>query len=263
MNLKKLQTPIDIKDVDFRVQSINKGGYATILSYKNARVDMNVLDDVCGPQNWQRDHKEINDVVYCGIGINVSKPTDQYNDWVWKWDAGAESSASKEKGQASDSFKRAAFNWGIGRELYDYPTIQVKLNANEFKVIPASGNYKARVVATFDLQIKNWTWTSKFNDKNEIIQLAAWDQNAVLRFNWKAARITESKTVSEPKIEVKIAPVDSDRKQALSSDQFDKIMEPENHKYIAGYLKNFRMSVGQRTTLTKALERTNEQNKKS
>ncbi len=69
MDLTKLKTPLGIKDIDFRIQSINKGGYATILAYKDARVDMNRLDEVVGAENWQRDHKEIKNVVYCGIGI--------------------------------------------------------------------------------------------------------------------------------------------------------------------------------------------------
>ena len=64
MNLKDLQKPLEIKDIDFRIQSINKGKYATILAYKDARVDMNRLDEVCGSENWQRDHKEVNGVVY-------------------------------------------------------------------------------------------------------------------------------------------------------------------------------------------------------
>ena len=58
MNLKDLSNPLPIESVDFRIQSINKGGYATILAYKDARVDMNILDRVCGVENWQREHFE-------------------------------------------------------------------------------------------------------------------------------------------------------------------------------------------------------------
>jgi len=172
MELKNLKKPLDIKDIDFRIQSINKGGYATILAYKDARVDMNRLDEVCSPENWQRDHKEIKNVVYCGIGICIN------DKWAWKWDAGAESFTEKQKGEASDSFKRAGFNWGIGRELYDYPLIQLKLNPNEFEVKDG----KAR--ATWNLKLKQWRWGSEFKD-GKLIKLAAKDENSKLRFNYK------------------------------------------------------------------------------
>lgn len=174
MKLEDLKRPLEISDIDFRIQSINKGGYATMLAYKDARVDMNRLDDVCGPENWRRDHKEIHNVVYCGIGIFLN------DRWVWKWDAGAESFTEKQKGEASDSFKRAGFNWGIGRELYDYPLIQVKLNTNEFSV---DGN-KAK--QTWELKLKEWFWGHKFDNDYKLIQLAAKDQNGKVRFNWKA-----------------------------------------------------------------------------
>ncbi len=181
MKLLELQKPLEIKDIDFRIQSINKGKYATILAYKDARVDMNRLDDVVGTQNWQRNHKEVKGVVYCGIGIR------QYLDamgefttedsWVWKWDAGSESQAEKEKGQASDSFKRAGFNWGIGRELYDYPIISIKLFDNEVS------EYNGKFRASFDLKLREWTWISEFTDGN-ITGLACKDTNGKVRFNW-------------------------------------------------------------------------------
>ena len=113
-------------EIECRVkQSTEKG--AMILLYKDARCDMNILDETVGEENWQRDHKELKGNIYGGIGINVN-----YFDsevpmlWVWKWDAGSESNTEAEKGEASDSFKRAGFNWGIGRELYTAPFIWIK-----------------------------------------------------------------------------------------------------------------------------------------
>ncbi len=187
MDLAKLKTPLGIEDIDFRIQSINKGGYATILAYKDARVDMNRLDAVCGPQNWQRDHKEIKNVVYCGIGINIEQHRNvgvnnhlevDSMGWTWKWDAGAESFTEKQKGEASDSFKRAGFNWGIGRELYDYPVIKVLLRADEFKI---DGS---KVRQTWELKLKQWTWGSEFKD-GILVKLAAKDERDKLRFNWE------------------------------------------------------------------------------
>lgn len=100
-------------EIEVRVGTITAKG-ASLLLYKDARCDMNILDEVFGPVGWQRQHTVVNDNLYCGIGVWNEK----INQWVWKWDCGTESFTEKEKGEASDSFKRAAFNWGIGRELY-------------------------------------------------------------------------------------------------------------------------------------------------
>ena len=127
----KLNTPLKATEIDFRIQSINKVGFATILAYKDARVDMNRLDAVYGVGFWQKKYELINGNLFCSVGI-YNKELQQ---WIWLQDVGTESFTEKEKGQASDAFKRACFNLGIGRELYDYPLIQVKLNSDEFKVL--------------------------------------------------------------------------------------------------------------------------------
>jgi hypothetical protein len=168
----KLNTPLSIDEIDFRVQSVNKGGYATILAYKDARVDMKRLDDVYGTEYWQKKYDLIDNHLFCSVGIYNK----EINQWIWKQDVGTESMAEKEKGEASDAFKRACFNLGIGRELYDYPMIQVKLNPNEFEL----KNDKA--VATFNFKLKEWVWHSIFDDKGKLIYLGAKDQNGTLRF---------------------------------------------------------------------------------
>lgn len=109
-------------EIECRVATVSKSGKGiSLLLYKNARCDMNILDECVGPMNWQRDHKEIKDNMYAGIGIW----DDEKAQWVWKWDCGKESYTEAEKGEASDSFKRAGFNWGIGRELYTAPFIWI------------------------------------------------------------------------------------------------------------------------------------------
>lgn len=168
----KINTPLDIKEIDFRVQSINKGGYATILAYKDARVDMNRLDDVYGQGYWQKKYDVVNGNLFCSVGIWNR----ELAQWVWVQDVGTESNTAKEKGQASDAFKRACFNLGIGRELYDYPFIQVKLFDNEFD--------KETNRPTWDFKLKEWIWGHEFED-GILIKLAAKDQNGNLRFNWK------------------------------------------------------------------------------
>lgn len=112
-------------DVEVRVQSVKQNGVILLL-YKNARVDMAVLDETVGAENWQREHYECKGNLFCRVGINVSYGTGEPENYVWKSDCGVESNTEAQKGEASDSFKRACFNWGIGRELYTSPLIWVK-----------------------------------------------------------------------------------------------------------------------------------------
>lgn len=109
------------EEIEVKVGNVMKGGY-TLLLYKNARVDMEILDECVGVMSWQREHKEVKGNLYCGVGIW----NDEKAQWTWKWDCGVESAyGDKQKGEASDSFKRACVNWGIGRELYTAPVIKV------------------------------------------------------------------------------------------------------------------------------------------
>lgn len=103
-------------EIEVRVKQVGET-YAQLLLYKTARADMDILDETYGPENWQNDYKTIKDNMYCGIGVFNG------TSWVWKWDCGTESNTEKEKGEASDSFKRASVRWGIGRELYTSPKI--------------------------------------------------------------------------------------------------------------------------------------------
>ena len=107
-------------EIDCRVSQI-KEKYLDLLLYKDARVDQNILDETVGNMSWQRDHKELKGNIYCGISIY----DEERKQWVTKWDCGKESFSEAEKGEASDSFKRAGFNWGIGRELYTAPQIRI------------------------------------------------------------------------------------------------------------------------------------------
>ena len=102
----------------------NGPGGVSLLLYKTARTDANLLDETVGPENWENDFKLIDGVLYGGIGI-FDAPMDR---WVWKWDAGVESNTEAEKGRASDAFKRAGYKHGIGRELYTSPFIWVSGN---------------------------------------------------------------------------------------------------------------------------------------
>lgn len=114
-------------EVEVRVGQVSKTGNGlALLLYKDARVDMAVLDETVGSLNWQREHYECKGNLFCRVGINRNhKDPDKAPDWVWKSDCGSESDTEAEKGEASDSFKRACTNLGIGRELYTAPFIWV------------------------------------------------------------------------------------------------------------------------------------------
>jgi hypothetical protein len=99
-------------------QAKNNG--VSLLLYKDARCDQNILDETVGPMNWMRSHTRENANCIVSIWDETKK------QWISKEDTGTESNTEKEKGLASDSFKRACFNWGIGRELYTAPFIWIK-----------------------------------------------------------------------------------------------------------------------------------------
>ena len=111
--------PLRADEVDLRVDRYTSRG-AVLLCYKDARCDMRILDETVGAENWQREHYECKGNLFCRVGIKTD------DGWAWKADCGTESYTEKEKGESSDSFKRACFNWGIGRELYTAPFIWIK-----------------------------------------------------------------------------------------------------------------------------------------
>lgn len=118
--------PLRADEIECRVGRVKKDGSAvSILLYKDSRCDMKLLDETVGSENWQRRHYERKGTMFCSVGIRCQET------WVWKDDAGSESNVEKEKGEASDSFKRACTNWGIGRELYTAPDIWINLLESE------------------------------------------------------------------------------------------------------------------------------------
>lgn len=119
---------LNANEIDARVSTISEKG-CSLLLYKDARVDQNILDETVGAENWQRSHDIIGGNLYCTVSIWDEKKS----AWVSKQDVGTESYTEKEKGQASDSFKRACFNWGIGRELYTAPFIWINAGDVEIK----------------------------------------------------------------------------------------------------------------------------------
>lgn len=107
-------------EIECRIGTINEKGLSLLL-YKDARADMKILDETFGCFGWKRTHQSIDGNLYCTVEIWDSEK----KDWIAKQDVGTVSYTEKEKGQASDSFKRACVSVGIGRELYSAPFVWV------------------------------------------------------------------------------------------------------------------------------------------
>ena len=183
------------EDIDVRVAQTNiynNNGQQVVkvnlLLYKNARVDMKILDELFTPMGWKRTHKLIGDRLYCCV--EVYNP--ETKEWICKEDVGVESNTEAEKGQASDSFKRACVNWGIGRELYTAPKISIELNENEYT---KDQNSRIKVWAYFS--VKSIGYDSK---TRTITSLEIQDKYGNVRFSMNGS-VQQSQ--SEPSQAVK------------------------------------------------------------
>lgn len=162
-------------EIDVRVQSISKkGDGAVLLLYKDARVDMALLDEVVGPMRWQREHTLINGNLYCKVSIWDNETT----QWISKSDVGCESNTEATKGEASDSFKRACFNWGIGRELYTAPFTYVTISESER--YESGGKFKAHPSLKFSVKTIDYT---EQEGKRTISKLEIIDNKGVVRYS--------------------------------------------------------------------------------
>ena len=135
-------------EIEVRVGTVGEKGVSMLL-YKNARVDRQILDETFGQMNWQCRYSEHKGNLFCSIGVYDEKK----GEWVWKEDCGTESMTEKEKGEASDAFKRAGFRWGIGIELYTSPFIFLKVatvpDGNRWRMkdrYELTGTYVAEIV---------------------------------------------------------------------------------------------------------------------
>lgn len=155
---------LNADEIDARVATVNQKG-CSLLLYKDARCDMRLLDETFGSMNWTRSHEVIDGNLYC----NVSVWDEEKKMWITKQDVGVESYTEKEKGQASDAFKRACFNFGIGRELYTAPFIWVNLTNDDL-------NAQGKIKTTFKVQ------SIGYNEKREINRLVIVDNKRNVRY---------------------------------------------------------------------------------
>lgn len=145
----------------------------SLLLYKDARADMIILDEAVGPENWQRQHEVIGGNLYCNVGIYVDRRGEGYGDWVWKQDVGTESNTEKEKGQASDAFKRACTNWGIGRELYTGPRMQLwagQFNSNFDTFTCVDVKYDGRRIQSVTIKVGSTNEKHTFTHDTSVIE---------------------------------------------------------------------------------------------
>lgn len=177
--MTELQKPLDPKDIELRIgHFMGSNGFCLLLAYKTARVDAERLDKVF-PGAWgntfSRDEKGI-------LSCTIRVWNDEIKNWVERTDVGVESNTEKEKGEASDAFKRAGTKWGIGTELYDLPPLKLTLRKNEWEQPKIDGkpmvdrNGKAVIRSTFELHLDKWT----LENKNGKIVIK--DENNALRF---------------------------------------------------------------------------------
>ncbi len=179
INYDKLRYPLKIENVDFRVQQVSPKGYITLLAYKDARVDMQRLDEAVGCLNWKREHTRDNKNCIVSVWGGTER------GWVSKEDTGTESFSEKEKGLASSSFKRACSNWGIGLELYDYPIVFFQLYSNEFSTYEVTVNNKkvTKAKTTFDFKLKEWKWELELDINKKVKRLVGHDNQGRPRFD--------------------------------------------------------------------------------
>lgn len=244
MKLEKLSEPIDITEIDFRVQSGFKNKYqgvvqCIVLAYKDARVDMNRLDKVVGMDYWQNKYKrDSQGVLQCGIGI---KPN---GEWIWKWSNGVPSNQDAQKGEYSDALKRAGFVWGIGRHLYNFPQIFVTLNDNEFE--EQSGKIKPKIYPN------QWTWTGDWNKESGTYENVKAKYRGKIRFDQNGkgdykpvARLSNDELIDEI-FKCKTAPDLSNLKKDYLNQFKDPVVKESALKHFED-LKNVRNDGTKRT----------------
>lgn len=175
------------EEIECRVGIISKDGKGfSLLLYKNARVDMEILDETFGVYGWKRSHYQVKDTLFCEVSI-FNK---DIGEWVSKSDAGSESNTEQQKGESSDSFKRACVNFGIGRELYTAPFIYIKNNdyLSEY-------NGKLKLKSNVSFSVKEIEY-NEFNAINKIIIIDN-KNNIVFKFENKKTH-DDKKEVEAP-----------------------------------------------------------------
>lgn len=160
-------------EIEVRTQETKKSErgkiYSMLLLYKNARVDMTLLDEHFGVFGWQREHFFKDGRNYCRVKV-INPNT---GEWIIKEDVGTASNTEADKGQASDAFKRACVNFGIGRELYSAPRLIVELAQGEW--YERDGKIRQSTKLQFSVKAID------YDERRDITAIEIVDQNGITR----------------------------------------------------------------------------------
>ncbi len=208
-------------EIECRVQTVTEKSIFLLL-YKDARCDMNILDEMFSPFGWQREHFEVKGNLFCKVGIK----DEQGGEWIWKSDAGAPSNQEAEKGHASDAFKRACFNWGIGRELYTAPSIRLNVGKNEIIKDDIASGKRNRPVHRLNygvaFRVANIGYT-----EGKITSLTIVDQKGLPRFELKDGKTINHRIEQQGGAAVQQAPPPS---QPATSKARQLLYKAKNNK---------------------------------
>lgn len=201
-------------EIECRIAAINEKGL-NLLLYKDARVDQRILDETFGAFGWKRSHQSIDGNLYCTVEI-LDRETGQ---WVAKQDVGTTGYAEKEKSQASDSFKRACFNWGIGRELYSAPFIWIP--ASRVRIQVKEGREK-RYFCNDEFAVSS----IRYNENREISALVVVNDRGQTVYELRSAETENGSGVEKQKTvqkETRKTPADRGQDGPISKGQMDSL----------------------------------------
>ena len=218
-------------EIEVRVAS-TQNNVAQLLLYKTARTDAAILDETFGQFNWHCTYSEIKGNLFCTISVKDPNT----NEWISKMDCGSESNIEKEKGEASDAFKRAGFKWGVGVELYSTPRIKIPIEESDM--------YNGRFCQTFSLK------DIEISPDHKITSLSIQDRRGNVRYTYNAQQAQQYQPqliqenaqdnterfdfdFSEP---VRVAATaQPKRKTRYTNDEFISRMSEEKQKYLNDY----------------------------
>ena len=231
-------------EIECRISMVNEKGLSLLL-YKDARVDQKILDETFGIFGWKRSHQCIDGNLYCTVEIRDEKT----GEWIAKQDVGAMSYSEKEKGQASDSFKRACFNWGIGRELYTAPFIWIPAGKVEIQS-KETQNREKKYYCNDRFSVSS----IEYNNKKEISALV------VVNGKGEAVYVMKSKNVSGSNAGGKGVPAAGKQKKekqknTLSEEQMASLLEELDRTGVAAEAVKERYKIQEMGTMSDELYR--------
>lgn len=203
-------------EVECRVSQI-ASNYCTLLLYKDARVDQDILDETVGVLNWKKDYQLIDGQLFCTISIW----DDEKKQWIGKQDVGVESFSQEEKGRASDAQKRSAFCFGIGRELYTAPSIfiiprkdikyRITIDNKQQEVDEFYKNSKDK----YETKTRFWVEIIDYDEDRNIKDLIIRDNKNNVRFS----QLTKEKEKELFEIDIKLKKLIEDKEDKEDKDE--------------------------------------------